>query len=197
VVGDISEHPNGALLILASFPFLYVGFCLACGVTVAAIKWIVVGRYKATTAPLWSVFVWRSELVTATYENLAVPNLMEPLRGTFWLPAYLRLLGCRIGRRCYIDTTDITEHDLVEIGDDVAINDLAGLQTHLFEDRVMKVSKVVVKDRATLGSLAIVLYDAEIGEDATLGDLSVVMKGESLPAGTSWEGSPAKLARHV
>jgi non-ribosomal peptide synthetase-like protein len=196
VVGDISEHSQGALLILAAFPFLYVAFCLACGLSLAAIKWIVVGRYRATTAPLWSVFVWRSELVTATYENLAVPNLLEPLRGTFWLPAYLRLLGCKIGKRCFIDTTDITEHDLVEIGDDVAINELGGLQTHLFEDRVMKVSGVVVRDRATIGSLAIVLYDAEIGEDATLGDLSVVMKGESLPSGTSWEGSPAKLARH-
>jgi non-ribosomal peptide synthetase-like protein len=196
VVGDISDHPHGWLDILLAFPFLYLAFCIACGLAVAAIKWVVVGRYRATTAPLWSIFVWRTELVTATYENLAVPNLMEPLRGTFWLPAYLRLLGCRIGRRCYIDTTDITEHDLVEIGDDVALNDLAGLQTHLFEDRVMKVSGVVVRDRATIGSLAIVLYDAEIGADAQLGDLSVVMKGEALPDGTSWEGSPAKLVRH-
>ena len=196
VVGDISEGPHGWLDILLAFPFLYLAFCIACGLSLAAIKWIVVGRYRATTAPLWSTFVWRTELVTATYENLAVPNLMEPLRGTFWLPAYLRLLGCKIGKRCYIDTTDVTEHDLVEIGDDVAINDLAGLQTHLFEDRVMKVSGIKVEDRATIGSLAIVLYDAEIGADAQLGDLSVVMKGESLPAGTSWEGSPAKLARH-
>ncbi|HEY0311781.1 MAG TPA: Pls/PosA family non-ribosomal peptide synthetase [Allosphingosinicella sp.] len=196
VVGDLSDLPHGAWLILAAFPFLYVGFAIACGLSLAAIKWLVVGRYKPTTAPLWSTFVWRSELVTATYENLAVPNLLEPLRGTFWLPAYLRLLGCRIGKRCYIDTTDITEYDLVEIGDDVALNDYAGLQTHLFEDRVMKVSGVVVRDRATIGSLAIVLYDAEIGEDAQLGDLSVVMKGESLPSGTSWEGSPARIARN-
>ncbi|MCB8828360.1 hypothetical protein LJD47_25450, partial [Escherichia coli] len=81
------------------------------------------------------------------------------------------------------------------IGDDVALNDFAGLQTHLFEDRVMKVSGVSVRDRATIGSYAIVLYDAEIGADAQLGDLSVVMKGETLPPGTSWEGSHARLVR--
>ena len=45
-----------------------------------ALKWLVVGRYGARTAPLWSTFVWRTELVTATYENLAVANLLEPLR---------------------------------------------------------------------------------------------------------------------
>ena len=192
-VGTLSDLDHGGLIILLTFPFLYVGFCLACGGFVLALKWTVVGRYKITTAPLWSPFVWRTELVTATYENLAVANLLEPLQGTPWLPMYMRLMGARVGKRCYIDSTDLTEHDLVDIGDDVALNDFAGLQTHLFEDRVMKVGAIRIGDRATIGSLAIVLYDAEVGADAQLGDLSVVMKGESLPDGTNWEGSPARI----
>lgn len=196
VMGDVSELPHAAIRMAAAFPFLYLGFAALCGLFVLVLKWAVIGRYRPAVQPLWSTFVWRSELVTATYENLVVPNLLEVLRGTFWLPAYLRLLGCRIGKRCYIDSTDITEYDLVDIGDDVAMNDLAGLQTHLFEDRIMKVSGVKIGDRATIGSLAIVLYDAEVGADAQLGDLSVVMKGEALPPGTSWEGSPARLARN-
>ncbi len=95
----------------------------------------------------------------------------------------------------FTDTTDITEPDLVSVGDDAALNENAGLQTHLFEDRVMKVSSVTIGARATVGSLAIVLYDGVIEDDAQLGDLSVLMKGETLPAGTSWEGSPARPAR--
>jgi len=193
VVGDLDDLERGGLVIVTTFPFLYMAFCLACGVFVLALKWLVVGRYRATTAPLWSTFVWRTELVTATYENLVVANLLEPLRGTPWIGLYLRAMGARVGKRCYIDTTDLTEHDLVTIGDDVALNDYAGLQTHLFEDRVMKVGAIKVGDRATIGSLAIVLYDAEIGADAQLGDLSVVMKGETLPDGTNWEGSPARI----
>ncbi len=59
----------------------------------------------------------------------------------------------------------------------------------------MKVSSVTIGKRATVGSLAIVLYDGVIEDDAQLGDLSVLMKGETLPAGTSWEGSPARPAR--
>ncbi len=194
IIGDIADLPHAGLRIALAFPALYVGFALACGLFVLALKWLVIGRYRPTTQPLWSTFVWRTELVTATYENLAVPNLLEPLRGTPWLPLYLRLMGARIGKRCYVDTTDLTEHDLVSIGDDAALNDFAGLQTHLFEDRVMKVGSIRVGNRATIGSLAVILYDAEIGADAQLGDLSVVMKGEILPAGTSWEGSPAQIA---
>ena len=194
IVGDLSDQPNGVLLIALMFPFLYLGFALAAGVFVIALKWIVIGRYKPTNQPLWSLFVWRTELVTSTYENLAVPLLLDPLRGTPFLNIYLRALGCRIGRRAFIDTTDITEFDLVEVGDDAALNEDSGLQTHLFEDRVMKVSSLKIGARATVGSNSIVLYDSVIEDDAQLGDLSVLMKGETLPPGTSWEGSPARPA---
>ena len=195
IAGDLSNLKNGALWIAIAFPFLYIWFAVAAGAFVIALKWLVAGRYEPTVQPLWSAFVWRTELVTSTYENLVVPLLLDPLRGTPYINIYLRLMGCRIGKRVFTDTTDITEHDLVTVGDDAALNDNAGLQTHLFEDRVMKVSSLEIGPRATVGSLAIVLYDSVIEADAQLGDLSVLMKGEVLPAGTAWEGSPARPAR--
>lgn len=197
VVGDLSDLDNGALWIALAFPFLYLGFALGAGGFVLALKWAVMGRYKPLTKPLWSAFVWRTELVTSTYENLAVPLLLDALRGTPFLNIYLRLLGCKIGKRVFTDTTDITEYDLVRVGDDAALNENAGIQTHLFEDRVMKVSGVDIGARTTLGSLAITLYDSVMEDDSQLGDLSVLMKGETLPAGTAWEGSPAQPARAV
>ena len=114
------------------------------------------------------------------------------LRGTPFLPAYLRLLGCRIGRRVFLDTTDITEFDVLRIGDDAALNGDCGVQTHLFEDRVMKISSVDIGARCTVGSGSIMLYDARMEDDSNLGELSMLMKGETLPAGTAWEGSPAR-----
>ena len=183
VIGDLSDLDDGIWWIAGLFPFLYLAFALVAGAFVIALKWLVMGRYTPTNQPLWSLFVWRTELVTSTYENLAAPLLLDPLRGTPYLNIFLRLLGSRIGKRVFTDTTDITEYDLVEVGDDAALNDGAGLQTHLFEDRVMKVSGLKIGARATVGSLAIVLYDAVIEDDAQLGDLSVLMKGETLPAG--------------
>jgi non-ribosomal peptide synthetase-like protein len=174
------------------FPLLYLGYALIIGVIVIAVKWLVIGRYRPTEKPLWNQFVWRSELVTSTYENLAVPFFVDMLRGTPFLPAYLRLLGCRIGRRVFLDTTDVTEFDVVRIGDDAALNNDCGPQTHLFEDRVMKISRVDIGDRCTIGGGSIVLYDARMEADSTLGELSMLMKGETLPAGTHWEGSPAR-----
>jgi len=47
------------------------------------------------------------------------------------------------------------------------------------------------KARIPAGSL--VLYDTRMEAGAALGDLSLLMKGETLPAGTSWEGIPARI----
>jgi non-ribosomal peptide synthetase-like protein len=178
--------------ILVIFPALYLWLVAAAALLVVALKWLVIGVYRPVERPLWSRFVWRSELVTSTYENLAVPFAAEMMRGTPFLNVYLRLLGCRIGKRVFTDTTDITEFDVVKVGDEAALNAACGLQTHLFEDRVMKISRVQIGTRAVVGSLAIVLYDSKMEEGARLDDLSMLMKGETLPAGTSWRGSPAQ-----
>jgi carbonic anhydrase/acetyltransferase-like protein (isoleucine patch superfamily) len=78
------------------------------------------------------------------------------------------------------------------VGDDAAIGMDVSLQTHLFEDRVMKMSAVTVEPGSSVGTRTVVLYDAVVGADVRLGALSLVMKGEHLPAGTNWQGLPAE-----
>ena len=159
---------------------------------VAALKWAVVGRYRPRVRPLWSGFVRRTEFVTGIYEAAAVPALLTFLTGTPLLGPALRLFGSRVGRRTLIDTTYVTEFDLVTIGDDVSVGANASLQTHLFEDRVMKMDHVTLRDRATIGDKAVVLYGSVVEEDATLAALSLAMKGEVLPRETTWCGIPAQ-----
>ena len=162
---------------------------------VAALKWCLVGRYRPTARPMWSLFVWTSEAVTSVYESLAVPNFLDFLRGTPLLPWALRLLGMKVGRRVFMDTTDVTEFDCVTIGDEAELNVNCGPQTHLFEDRVMKIGAVRLGPRVSVGPASTILYDTEVGADVRLGPLTLVAKGERLPAGTDWTGSPAAPAR--
>lgn len=168
-----------------------VGFGVACLVLVLAAKWLLIGRYRPGAAPMWTSFVWRSEAVTSIYESLAVPNLLEYLRGTPLLPACLRLFGARIGRGTWLDTTDLTEFDCVEIGDEAELNAECGPQTHLFEDRIMKIGLVRIGARATIGVRSTVLYDSELGDGVRIGPSTLVAKGERLPADTAWSGAPA------
>ncbi len=161
---------------------------------VVAAKWILVGRYRPRAAPMWTPFVWLSEGVTNLYESLAVPNFLNGLRGTPMLPFALRLLGARIGRGVFLNTTDLTEFDCVRIGAESELNAFCGPQTHLFEDRVMKIGVVDIGAQVTVGARTTILYDTAVGDRVRLGPLTLVAKGERLPAATSWTGSPASPA---
>ena len=181
-------------LAVLSFPPLYVACGIGAALFVVLAKWILMGRYVPAEKPLWSTFVWRTELLTSLHENLANPFLLELAAGTPWLCWFFRLLGAKIGHRVCLETTQLTEFDLITIGDDAMLNLDCTVQTHLFEDRVMKMSTIEIGPRCSLGAGSVVLYDSCLEEAAVLRDLSLVMKGESLPGKTCWEGSPSRPA---
>ncbi len=159
---------------------------------VVLVKWLTVGRYRPCSVPMWTPFVWASEAVTNLYESIAVPNFVDFLRGTPMLPPCLRLLGCKTGKGVYMDTTFITEFDCVNIGDYAELNGWCGPQTHLFEDRIMKIGSVHIGRGVTIGPRSIILYSARVGDGASLGPLTLVLKGEDIPPGSRWTGSPAE-----
>ncbi|MBS1572727.1 MAG: amino acid adenylation domain-containing protein [Bacteroidetes bacterium] len=190
-----SSYLDGHLLKLFLLsPFYYLGMvALPAFFMVVLLKWILVGKYQKTEMPMYSMKVWLSEAITTIYEALAVNFFLDLLRGTMWLPFFLRFLGVKIGKRVWLNSTDFTEHDMVSIGDETMLNEDCGPQTHLFEDRIMKIGPVNIGKRTTIDSRTIILYDSQIGDDVTIDALSLVMKGEILPNNTHWEGSPIRL----
>ena len=188
-------HDSYSLLqTLLFFPPLYLGCGLAAVIFTIISKWLIVGRYQPSEKPLWSTFVWRNELLNALHEHLAEPFIVGSLTGTPFVCWYFRLLGAQIGRRVYMETTDLSEFDLAQIGDEAALNSDCTIQTHLFEDRVMKMSHVRIGPCCHVGAGTLVLYDTCMEKDSSLDDLSLLMKGETLPANTQWQGSPARAA---
>ncbi len=177
---------------LMLFPLLYIGLSIVAMFVTALMKYIIIGRYKSDERPLWSTFVWKTELITGFVENFMNTVFASHLQGTVFLPWYFRLMGVKIGKRACIHTMDFTDFDLVTMGDDVALNEEATIQTHLFEDRVMKLGPIKIGSRVTVGSYALVLYSTTIEDDVKIGDLSLVMKGETLPKNTRWAGSPIR-----
>lgn len=162
------------------------------GVMIAAlVKRALAGTFTPTIKPLYSPFVWMNELVNGVYETVAAPAL-APLMGTPFIAPPLRWMGCKIGKWVYLETTLFSEFDLVEIGDYSALNLGSTVQTHLFEDRVMKTAGLRIGENCTIGNMAIVLYGTEMRHGAWLGPLSVLMKGETLPAFSRWLGIPTQ-----
>ncbi|MDP4270697.1 MAG: peptide synthetase, partial [Bacteroidota bacterium] len=174
------------------FPFLYFGAALLGTLITAFLKWIIIGEYKPSKKPLWSNYVWRSELITGIYENFLVLFFLNMLTGTPFIKYPLRMLGCKIGKKVCIFTTQITEFDLIKMGDYAVVNDNCTLQTHLFEDRVMKMSYVDIGKGCSIGGMSVVLYDSKMEDQSVLEPLSVLMKSETLPGNSVFVGAPAK-----
>ncbi len=174
------------LFLLAS-----VAISVALTSVVIIIKWLTMGAYEPVTKPMWSWWAMRTESVAVMYWGMAGKVLLDHLRGTPFLPWVLRLFGTRLGKGIYMNMTDITEYDCVTVGDFCALNSLSALQTHLYEDRVMKVGRVWIGRGVTVGSGSTVLYDTRVHDYARLGPLTLVMKGEEIPANSEWIGLPA------
>ncbi|KAA1378490.1 Pls/PosA family non-ribosomal peptide synthetase [Aeromicrobium fastidiosum] len=162
---------------------------VAAVVTVAA-KWALVGRIRAGDHPLWSSFVWRNELADAFVELLGAPWVARSASGTPVLTLWLRMLGASIGRGVWCETYWLPEADLIELGDGSTVNRGCVVQTHLFHDRILSMDTVTLEKGSTLGPHGVILPAATLGSHATIGPVSLVMRGESVPRKTRWIGNP-------
>jgi non-ribosomal peptide synthetase-like protein len=188
-LGLLAHLSLGVAGCLAVIPALVVGAAVVTLALPVALKWLLIGRYKSGQRYLWSFWLWRMETV---YEvEMLVDSLYSPLlQGTPWLPVIYRAMGARVGKQVCILGGMVLESDLTTVGDHAVLEGI--LQTHLFEDRVMKLGTVRVEEAAYIGSGSFVLYDSCVGAGASLGDLSLVMKNETFLPGRRYHGLPAE-----
>ena len=159
-------------------------------IVTAAAKWVLVGRIRAGDHPLWSSLVWRNELADTFVELLGAPWVARSASGTPVLNLWLRLLGARVGRGVWCETYWLPEADLIVLGDGSTVNRGCVVQTHLFHDRILSMDTVTLEAGSTLGPHGVILPAASLGSHATIGPVSLVMRGESVPRRTRWIGNP-------
>lgn len=184
-----------AALVLSGIVMMAAGAVAALTSTLA--KWVIVGRIRVAEHPLWSSFVWRTEVADTFVEMVAAPWFASAAAGTPALVWWLRSLGASIGRGVWCDTYWLPEADLVRLGDGSTVNRGCVVQTHLFHDRIMSMDTVTLLDGATLGPHSVVLPAAIIGAHGTVGPASLVMRGEGVPTGSRWSGNPIGPWREV
>ncbi|WP_434969040.1 Pls/PosA family non-ribosomal peptide synthetase [Microbacterium sp. bgisy207] len=175
-------------VVLSGIVMLAAGAAAAAATTAA--KWLLVGPIRAGEHPLWSSFVWRTEVVDTFTEMVAAPWFARAASGTPALTVWLRSLGARVGRGVWCESYWLPEPDLVHLGDGSTVNRGCVVQTHLFHDRIMSMDAVVLEPGATLGPHSVILPAATIGAHATVGPASLVMRGETVPVGSRWSGNP-------
>lgn len=103
---------------------------------------------------------------------------------------YMRLNGARLGRRVFVNSLWVTDHNLLEFGNDVVIGSEAHLSGHTVERGVVKTARVRLGDGVTVGTCAVVGIGVEAGPGCQIGALSLVPKFTKLEAGRTYAGVP-------
>ena len=114
------------------------------------------------------------------------------LRATPLWTFYLRLGGARLGRRVYVNSLALTDHNLLEFGEGVAIGSDVHLSGHTVEDGVVRTGGVRLESGVTIGVGSVIGVDVEIGSGAQVGALSLVPKHSRLAGGRTYVGVPAR-----
>lgn len=187
-----------AAKILPATVFLMVGVAavtlgaalLPC-LIVLAMKWLLLGKVRPGIHPLWSCWCSRWDFLYVAWGAIA-SGVLAAFEGTLLLAIYLRRMGMKIGKRVVLGDgfAQVVDPDMLQFDDGATVN--AMFQAHTFEDRVLKIDRVVVGANSTLAHGTVPLYGADIGEGTYAAAHSVVMKHEHLLPHTRYEGAPTR-----
>lgn len=112
-------------------------------------------------------------LVRYTFLDFITPT---PLNKLFY-----QMMGMKIGKGSMINTSNISDPCLIEIGDYVTIGGSASLVAHYGQKGVLIIEKLVIKDKATIGLKASLFGDVVIGKGALVKAHEVVMPKTRIP----------------
>jgi non-ribosomal peptide synthetase-like protein len=191
----IQVQPSGAAWTTAFIivPLFVVTGAVLLATISLAVKWLLLGRVKPGQHALWSCWCSRWDFMYMVWARVGQPVLAR-FEGTLVLAWYLRAMGMRIGKRVVLGPgfSQVVDPDMIRIDDDATVHAL--FQAHTFEDRMLKIDRVRIRKRATVGCGAVLFYGVDVGEDASVAAQSVIMKHERLAPGRRYEGCPSNSA---
>lgn len=134
-----------------------------------AIKWIIIGRYKAGRYPIWGSYYLRWWFV-----DICRKLFLRGIWGSneVLLNTYYRLLGAKVGQGARISLEcDVAEFDLVEVGDGAAV-EFATLRGFGVDNGAMLLGPVKVGNYASVGMKSVVAPYTSVPDNCHLGPVT-------------------------
>ncbi|TMJ01455.1 MAG: amino acid adenylation domain-containing protein [Alphaproteobacteria bacterium] len=185
---DWTIAASGALELYARAVLFAAGsFVALTGISVVA-KWLLIGRFKTGSIPIWSLAYFRFWVVKTMMRTSPV----TVFTGTPIYNFYLRLMGAKIGRGVVITS----RHgpvcvDLLAIGDNTILRKDTILLGYRAQSNFIHMAPVEIGANVFVGEASIIDIDTAMGDDTQLGHASSLQSGQRVPEGKRYHGSPA------
>ncbi|MFB6514718.1 Pls/PosA family non-ribosomal peptide synthetase [Streptomyces virginiae] len=158
-----------------------------CALPVLA-KWVLIGRWRPVRVRVWSLGYFRFWLVK-TLVRSAPPALFV---GSPLYLLYLRALGARIGRGAAVFSRNVPVcTDLLSIGEGSVIRKDSYFTCYRAHEGMIQAGPVTVGKEVVVGEATVLDIDTSLGDGARLGHASALHRGQAVPDGEYWHGSPA------
>jgi non-ribosomal peptide synthetase-like protein len=179
---------EGIAKILRLVLFAGVAFLVVSAVPIAA-KWLLIGRWRPQQIRLWSLEYVRFWIVKALIRYNPAPYLFV---GTPLYGLYLRALGATVGPGVVILSWRIPVcTDLLTIGAGTVIRAEASFLCCRAQAGRIEIGPVTLGRDVFVGEMSVLDIDTSMGDGAQLGHVSSLHRGQAVPAGERWHGSPA------
>jgi non-ribosomal peptide synthetase-like protein len=150
-------------------------------------KWVLVGRWKAEAFPIWGLRYYRFWVVKTLIRTAPVVLF----RGSPLYSIYLQLLGTRLGRNAVIESRSVPVcTDLISIGDNTILRKESMVLGYRAQSGYIHTGPIAIGRGAFVGVGCTIDIDTRIGDNAQLGHSSSLQRGQSIPDGEHWHGSP-------
>ncbi|MGO9742077.1 MAG: Pls/PosA family non-ribosomal peptide synthetase [Roseiarcus sp.] len=155
-----------------------------------AAKWALVGRVEPQAIALWSAAYFRYWL--ARLIVLSAPA--NAFVGAPLFNVFLRLLGARIGRNAIVASLHVplVSADLISVGDNAVITRTAMLGGANAYGNRLHLDAIHIGAGSYVGERSVIDIGAAIGDFGQLGHASSLQRGQRVPAGKRYHGSPAE-----
>ena len=164
------------------------GFFAWIGLAIAA-KWLLIGKWRAQSFPIWSLRYVRFWVV----KQLLVINPMSLFRGYPLYNLYLRLLGAKIGRNVVVEAEHIPiGTDLLSIGDNTILQQYSILLSYKAHANDIHIGPVSLGKRVLIGEGSVIDIHTSMADDAQLAHASSLHAGQTIPQGKRYHGTPAQ-----
>ena len=102
--------------------------------------------------------------------------LLTPFASLFY-----RMMGAQLGRNVQINSKNVADISLLEIGDNSVIGGNATVIAHIFERRGLKLKKVKMGSNVVVGLNSVIMPGVEIGDNSIIPAGSIVPKDTVIP----------------
>ncbi|WP_446686971.1 Pls/PosA family non-ribosomal peptide synthetase [Phytohabitans kaempferiae] len=165
---------------------------LAATLLPVAMKWLLIGKWRARTFPIWGLTYLRFWIV----KRVVRTSPLVLFRGSPLYSLYLRTLGAKVGPCVVVLSRSVPVcTDLITLGAGTVIRKDVHFLGYRAEAGWITTGPITLGQNVQIGDGSVLEIDTVMGDNAQLCHASSLQAGKVVPVGATFHGSPAIPSR--